>query len=61
MFLEDFRELYGGSINKGKSRLISIKVPERLLALFKAKSNLEGKKYQTQIKILMENWIQNSP
>ena len=55
-FLEDFSLLHCDSANN-KSRLISLKVPERMLTIFRTKARLEGKKYQTQIKILMEAWI----
>ena len=54
-FLDDFRRLHGGSA--GPSKLISIKVPEDLLAAFKAKATLAGMPYQTQIKALMKNWV----
>lgn len=55
-FLDDFRILHG-SIDKSKSKLISIKVPENLLNTFKTKSKLEGTLYQTQIKKLMKDWV----
>jgi predicted DNA binding CopG/RHH family protein len=55
-FLEDFRQLQGRS-TPGKSRLISLKVPMALLDSFKAKAQLRGVRYQTQIKTLMENWL----
>lgn len=54
-FLEEFRIL--NSSSNGKSRLISLKIPESMLELFKLKARLEGKKYQTQIKSLMQSWI----
>ncbi len=53
-FLEDFRELHR---EPGKSKLISIKVPERLLSLFRQKAELMGVPYQTQIKALMNEWL----
>jgi len=56
-FLEDFRALHAGVSAPGKSRLISLKVPELLLAAFKAKANLSGVPYQTQIKRLMSDWL----
>lgn len=64
-FLEDFSRLHSenintsGNSNGNKSRLISLKIPEPMLTIFKTKARLEGKKYQTQIKILMEKWIKN--
>lgn len=56
-FLEDFRTLHAGVAAPGKSRLISIKVPEPLLSAFKAKAKLSGVLYQTQIKRLMSDWL----
>ena len=53
-FLEDFRRLHGGS--RAPSRLISLKVPEDLLAAFKTKAKLVRRPYQTQIKDLMQAW-----
>lgn len=41
----------------GGSRLISMKVPETLLAAFKTKARLKGTRYQTQIKELMRRWL----
>ena len=55
-FLEDFRRLHAAP-TKGASRLISMRVPEDLLAAFKAKAELEGVAYQTQIKRLMSAWL----
>ncbi len=48
-FLDDFRRIYG----KPRARLISLKVPEDLRAVFKAKARLCDVRYQTQIKKLM--------
>jgi predicted DNA binding CopG/RHH family protein len=42
-----------------KTKLISIKIPENMLELFREKSRLHGIKYQTQIKILMDNWLKS--
>jgi len=56
-FLEDFRTLHGP---KTKSRLISMKVPEPLLAAFKLRCRAEGERYQTKIKALMLAWIEGS-
>lgn len=61
-FLEQFRLIHGGNKMKaGKSKLISIKVPEDLLDAFKTKSKLQGIPYQTQIKKLMSQWLVNAP
>ncbi len=56
-FLDDFRRLHG--TKRSRSRLISIKVPEDLLAAFKAKARLYDVRYQTQIKKLMILWLQD--
>lgn len=55
-FLEDFRTLH--QPRPGPSRLISLKVPEALLAAFKVKAQLSGAPYQTQIKRLMTRWLE---
>jgi len=54
-FLEDFRRIHGP---KSKSRLISMKVPEPLLAAFKLRCLAEGARYQTKIKALMLGWLE---
>jgi uncharacterized protein (DUF4415 family) len=58
-FLDGFRELHAGrgAVKPGKSRLISIKIPEELLETFRKRSELEGTPYQTQIKRLMVDWL----
>jgi predicted DNA binding CopG/RHH family protein len=58
-FLEGFRLLQSRAA-PGKSRLISMKVPEPLLEAFKAKARLSGTPYQTQIKRLMTGWLESS-
>jgi predicted DNA binding CopG/RHH family protein len=55
-FLEDFRLLHAAAAVPAKSRLISIKVPEPLLSVFRMKAHLSGVPYQTQIKRLMKDW-----
>jgi predicted DNA binding CopG/RHH family protein len=55
-FLDQFRRLHGGAANR--SRLISIKIPELLLESFKTKCELGGIRYQTQIKLLMQQWLE---
>lgn len=55
-YLENFRLMQQP---KDKTRLISIKIPESLLESFKAKSNLCQVKYQTQIKKIMVDWVNN--
>lgn len=54
-FLENFRLLHGGETRA--SRLISLKVPQALLDAFKQRCRLAGVRYQTQIKILMGDWL----
>lgn len=53
-FLESFRLMNDQS---AKSKLISMKVPLHLLESFRHKCDLEGVKYQTQIKRLMDDWL----
>ena len=53
-FLEEFRLVHS---DPGKSKLISIKIPERLLNVFRAKCDAVGIPYQTQIKKLMTNYL----
>ncbi len=55
-YLDNFRLMQQAT---DKTRLISIKIPESLLASFKAKSKLQQIKYQTQIKKLMTDWVNN--
>ncbi len=57
-FLEEFRLLQQQKSHV-KSRLISMKVPEPLLASFRQRCEIEGFKYQTQIKKLMQAWVSN--
>lgn len=58
-FLDDFRQLHGARTNS-KSKLISIKIPEDLLNVFKTQSARHGTPYQTQIKKLMREWVSGS-
>ena len=55
-FLEDFKRIQSSAT--ARSRLISLKVPEPLLAAFKVQARLRGVPYQTQIKTLMRNWLE---
>jgi predicted DNA binding CopG/RHH family protein len=41
----------------GKSKLISMKIQEPLLDAFKQKAEFIGVPYQTQIKVLMKDWL----
>lgn len=54
VFLENFRKLHSPNASKPKTKLISIKIPEDLLAAFRLKAEAEGVKYQTKIKELMK-------
>lgn len=58
-FLEDFRIL-NGQVSKESSEtsvLISLKISPALLRAFKVKAGIQGLRYQTQIKTLMQDWI----
>lgn len=59
-FLDDFRLLHSGVNKPAKSKLISMKVPEDLLSLFKTKAKLNNVAYQTQIKKLMQSWLEST-
>lgn len=52
-FLDGFRRLREPS----RSWLISLKVPESLLKAFRGRCQVEGVRYQTRIKQLMEAWV----
>ncbi len=56
-FLDDFRCIHGKP--HVRSRLISLKVPEDLLAAFRAKARLCNVPYPTQIKKLMTAWLKD--
>jgi hypothetical protein len=53
-FLEDYRLMQSPD---DISKLISIKIPKSLLRAFRAQCDLNGLKYQTQIKQLMLDWL----
>jgi uncharacterized protein (DUF4415 family) len=56
-YLDNFRLLHA----QGQpSRLISMKVPEPLLAAFRARCRADGVRYQTRIKQLMRSWVDGS-
>ena len=57
-FLENFRILHAEKTEETKSQLISLKVPGSLLATFRTKARLHGVPYQTQIKMLMKEWLE---
>jgi len=60
-FLDDFRQLHGQrNKSRSRSKLISLKVPENLLNIFKKQAALTGTPYQTQIKTLMKEWVLGS-
>ena len=57
-FVEDFMKMAAYAEKSGaKSRLISIKIPEDLLQIFKLRCEAEGVAYQTQIKKLMRAFL----
>jgi predicted DNA binding CopG/RHH family protein len=58
-FLEDFRSMMDPRASH-KSKLISIKIPEPMLAAFKYKASQEKTPYQTMIKTLMVEWLTGS-
>ena len=53
-FLENYRQLQAP---EAKSKLISLKVSEPLLASFRQKCEISNIKYQTKIKQLMLDWL----
>ena len=55
-YLESFRLMQA---QPAKSKLISMKIPETLLDNFRRRCELEGVRYQTQIKRLMQVWLEN--
>ena len=55
-YLDDFRQLHGARVSS-RSKLISMKVPESLLNVFRAQAVREGVPYQTKIKALMKEWV----
>ena len=57
-FLDDFRNLQL-SEKPDKSKLISIKIPLRLLSTFRLKAQATGVPYQTLIKQLMKVWVES--
>ncbi len=61
-FLGNFQRLVeknNSNFVKDKSILISLKVPENLLHDFRNRCERSGLKYQSQIKILMAEWLGN--
>ncbi len=58
LFLEEFRLMQAPVTQSSRSKMISLKIPDNLLRLFRAKCEVEGVKYQTQIKIVMSQWLE---
>lgn len=54
-FIEEFQLLMNG--HEGERKLISLRVPERLLEQFRTKAERQGSRYQTRIIELMRRWI----
>jgi predicted DNA binding CopG/RHH family protein len=57
-FLEQYRLLQGAkSAKEQSSTAISIRIPDQMLATLKAKAELQGIKYQTLIKKLIQDYL----
>ena len=56
-FLEQYRLLQLPGEKISKSKLISMKIQEEFLKAFRARCDVEGVKYQTKIKQLMQDWL----
>lgn len=54
-FLHEFQALLQG--DEGKRKLISLRVPDKLLSQFRKKAERVGVAYQTQIVRLMREWM----
>ena len=54
-FLESFRLMNSSQVD---SKLISMKVQQPLLDSFRRRCEFEGVRYQSQIKVLMKDWLQ---
>jgi predicted DNA binding CopG/RHH family protein len=54
-FVENYQKMIHA--NEGKTKLISMRVPIRLLENFQTKAKMEGSAYQTKIVDLMRKWI----
>ena len=54
-FLHDYQMLMGGKVSKTK--LISLRVPENVLELFKSKAQAKGLSYQSEVVKLMIGWL----
>ena len=57
-FLEDFRRIHGSTT--ARSGLISLKVPEHLLAALRAKARLPGLPYQALIMNVMQAGLEET-
>jgi predicted DNA binding CopG/RHH family protein len=55
-FLENYRLMQAAT--EVESILISLRVPSDLLRAFRAKCEIAGEKYQTQIKNLMKQFVE---
>lgn len=57
-FLDDYRKVHAAEqVQRGASKLISMRVPEDLLSAFKTQAKLQGRPYQAVIKELMRKWL----
>jgi len=58
-FVHEFQRLVAG--DEGPRKLISLRVPERLLQQFRAQAERRGVPYQTQLVALMRDWLRCPP
>ena len=58
-FVHEFQQLMAG--DEGPRKLISLRVPERLLEQFRAKAERQGVRYQTQLIALIRQWLRCPP
>lgn len=54
-FISDYQQVFFS--NEGDKKLISMRVPEKLLNSFKAKAKLSNRSYQNIIVDLMRDWL----
>lgn len=58
-FIEEFQRIHSQS-EAGDSVMISLRIDRGLLEAFRTRAKLEGIRYQTKIKSLMEEWIKSA-
>lgn len=57
-FLDEFQAVANG--DEGPRKLISVRVPEKILNLFKERAKRDGWRYQTLLIDLMRKWVAES-